>query len=105
MLPAMALGCLFFGRAFHEADLLLGHLGGVFFAHGAAQHVGLREREAGELVRDLHDLLLIEHDAESLAQDRFELGEFVLDDAAAPLALDELVNHAALDGTRGDRGR
>ncbi len=77
-----------------QEDLaLLGHLGGILFSHGAAEQVGATERVAADDVRDLHDLLLVDHDAEGLFEERFEFGEGVLDCAAAPLALDEVVDH------------
>ena len=93
----LVLGMLVLRRALHEAVALLRHLVRVLLAHGAAQQVGLAERVAGEHVGDLHDLLLIDDDAERLVQDLFELRQLVLDLAAAPLALDEVVDHAALD--------
>ena len=49
-----------------EARLLLGHAGLVFFAHGAAQVVGLPEREAAHHLGDLDDLLLVDDDAVGL---------------------------------------
>ncbi len=88
------------GGALHEAVALLGHFGCVFLAHGAAKQVGVTERVAGEDVRDLHDLFLVDDDAEGLVQDDFEFGQVVADGAAAPLALDEVVDHAAFDGAR-----
>ena len=53
-----------------EEVLLLRHQDLVLLlAHCAAQEVGLSEREAREHLHDLHDLLLIEHDAERLLED------------------------------------
>ena len=46
---------------------------------------------------DLHHLFLVDDDAERLLQDALKLGKHVFDGAAAPLALDEVVDHAALD--------
>ncbi len=48
---------------FHEAGALLGHLFRLLLAHRAAQHVGLTQRIAGQHLRDLHDLLLVENHA------------------------------------------
>ena len=68
---------LVLGGAGHETVALLGHLLRIFFAHGAAQQVGFAERVAGEDVRDLHDLFLVDDDAEGLVQDDFEFGQLV----------------------------
>ncbi len=102
----LGFGELAFGCTGHEDLALLGHLPGVFLAHGAAKQVGATERVAADDVRDLHDLLLVDHDAERFAEQRFEFGEEVLDLAAAPLALDEVVDHAHRAGTieRVERG-
>ena len=59
----------------HEFRALLRHALGVFLAHGAAEHVGTAERVAGDDLRGLHDLLLINHHAVGLAADFLE--EFV----------------------------
>ena len=48
------------------------HLGLDLLAHGAAQQIGFAERIAGEILRDLHHLLLIDDDAVGLLQDRLE---------------------------------
>jgi len=63
-----------FGRALDEMRALLLHLPADFLTHCAAQQVRLAEREAGEDLRGLHHLLLIDDDAEGLLQDRLELG-------------------------------
>ena len=93
----MSLGNLLFGGSGHEDVALLGHLGGVFLAHGAAEQVGAAERVAADDGADLHDLLLVDDDAEGLVEDGLEFGEEIFDGAAAPLALDEVVDHAALN--------
>ena len=85
------------GGAAHEALALLGHGLGIFLAHGAAQQVGFTQRVAGQAVGDLHHLLLVDDDAQRLLQHRLQLRQFVLDLLAAPLALDEVFDHAALD--------
>ncbi len=92
-------GMLVGGGSGHEALALFAHLGGVLFAHGAAQEVGFAECVAGDGGGDLHDLLLVDHDAEGLLEDDFHLGQVVLDGAAAPLALDEVIDHGHGAGT------
>ena len=47
-LAGLGLGELALGGAGHEDLALLGHLGGVFFAHGAAEQVGATERVAAD---------------------------------------------------------
>ena len=61
-------------RAGDETLALRLHLLADLLAHGAAQQIGFAEREAGEDLRGLHHLLLVDDDAEGLAQDRLELG-------------------------------
>ena len=58
----------------HEAAALLLHLAADLLSHRATQQVGLAERIAGEDLRRLHHLFLVDDDAEGLAQDRLELG-------------------------------
>ncbi len=84
--------------AAHKAVALPGHFVGILLAHGAAQQIGFAQRVAGEHVGDLHHLLLVNDDAERLLEHRLHLGEHVLHLAAAPLALDEIICHAALNG-------
>ena len=50
------------------------HLLPDLLAHGAAQQVGFAERVAGEDLRRLHHLLLVDDDAEGLLQHRLQLG-------------------------------
>ena len=61
--------------AFDEFGPFLGHGVGVFFTHGAAEHVGAAEGVAGDDLGGFHDLLLVDHDAVGLAADFLE--EFV----------------------------
>ncbi len=88
------------GRASHERDALLGHLLGDLLSHRASQQVGAAERVAADRGADLHDLLLIDDDAERFSQDGLKLREHVLDRTATPLALDEVIDHTALDWPR-----
>ena len=72
---AVAEAALF--HAAREALVLLVELGLLLLAHRAPQDVGLTEREPGDLLRDRHDLLLIDDQAvcriEDVAQRLFEL--------------------------------
>ena len=69
-----------------EAFALRLHLLADLLAHGATQQVGFAERIAGEDLRRLHHLLLVDDDAEGLAQDRLELGMDVVGLLASVLA-------------------
>ena len=53
-----------------ELRAQLGHLGLVLLAHRLAQDVRLAHREAGQLPRGHHHLLLVDHHAIRLSQDR-----------------------------------
>ena len=75
-------------RAFDEARPLGVHLGLDLLAHGTAQQVGAAQRIAAQHLRDLHDLLLVDHDAVGLLQDPFEQRMQVVRLLLAVLALD-----------------
>ena len=55
-----------FSRTGAENVTVLGHLLGLFLAHGPAQHVGATERVAAQYLCGLHHLLLVDHDAVGL---------------------------------------
>ena len=93
------LGKLALGGAGEEDLALLLHLGGILLTHGAAEEVGATQRVAADDVRDLHDLLLVDHDAEGLFEERLEFGQRVFDEAGIPFAPDEVVDHAHGAGT------
>ena len=84
--------------AFQEALALRGHFLGLLLPHGAAQDVGIAQRIPGQAIRDLHHLFLIHNHAVGLFQNLFQLREIVGNLLAAVLAVDEVVNHPALDG-------
>ena len=58
--------------ALQELVLLGGHDVGLLLPHRLAQDVGLAERVAGQGGGDLHDLLLVDHDAVGPGQDRLQ---------------------------------
>ena len=80
----------------------LRHLLGLLLAHRAAQQVGAAERVAGQHLRDLHHLLLVQDHAVGRLQDRLQVGMQVVDRPAgrAVLARDEVVDHAGLQRAR-----
>ena len=61
-------------RALDEDRALRLHLLADLLAHGAAQQIGLAQRVAGQDLRDLHHLFLVDDDAEGFFQDRLERG-------------------------------
>ena len=92
-------------RAVDEDGALLRHLLGLLLAHGAAQQVGAAERVAGQHLRDLHDLLLVQDHAVGRLQDRLQVRVQVVDGAAgaAVLAVDEVLHHARLQRARAEQ--
>ena len=76
-------------RALDEVLALGLHLRADLLAHGPAQQVGGAERIAGQLLGDLHDLLLVDHDPEGLLQDAFQRRIEVIDRLLVVLARDE----------------
>ena len=92
-------------RAVDEGSLLLVHLGFELLTHGPAQQVGTAQRVPGQRLRRLHHLLLINHDAVGLGNDRLEQGVQVVDLLLAVLTAD--VGRNVLHWTRtveGDDG-
>src|SRR5690606_22834705 len=70
------------------------------------KHVALAQRVAGEAARDLHHLLLIDHDAVSLGENFLHQGMVNLDRFAAVFPRDERRNHVhwtrAIESANGD---
>ncbi len=66
----LLLRCAALERARDEDFALLRHLFDIFLAHRAAQQVGAAQAIAADQLRHLHNLLLVDHDAVSLAQHR-----------------------------------
>ena len=79
MRSAFFSGTLLGSAAGDEFGALRRHFLFFLFAHGAAQNVGLAEREACQAVGDLHHLFLVEDDAVGLFKNVLELREFVGD--------------------------
>ena len=71
---------------------LLRHLLLDLLAHGAAEQIGLAEREAGQDLRDLHHLLLVDDHAIGLFQDRLDRGMQIVGLLAPVLAVDVAVD-------------
>src|SRR6266540_294397 len=83
--------------AVEEAGLLLGHDVELLLAHRAPEQIRLAQAVAGQRRRDLHDLFLVDDDAVGVLQDGLEQRVVVFDALAAVLAVDEVVDHAALE--------
>ena len=71
-----------------EVDPLLGHLLLILFAHGAAQEIGLAQAVAGQQVRRLLHLFLVNEDAVGLLGNFFKERMVEIDLRLALLALD-----------------
>ena len=56
-----------FLTTFNKIETFLGHLGRVFFTHGSAEKVSTAERVSGNELRSILNLLLIDHNAVSIA--------------------------------------
>ena len=95
-----------FLAAFDEGRALALHLLDLLLAHGATQQIRRAQRVAGEQLRGLHDLLLVDEHAVRFLGDRFEQGMRVLDLHAPMPALDEVGNQVHRAGAieRHERG-
>ena len=80
--------------AFHEGLALLGHFLGLLLAHRPAQQVGTAQRVAGDDLRDLHHLLLVDDDPVGGLQAVLQVRMEVVDGLLAALSQDEVVHHA-----------
>ena len=81
------------GAALQELVLLGGHDVGLLLPHRLAEDVGLAEGVTGQGGGDLHDLLLVDHDAVGPGQDRLQQ-RVVVGDLRLPVPpLDEIVDH------------
>src|SRR4029078_1846305 len=78
--------------ALDEAVPLLRHLLLDLLAQGAAEQIGFAEREAGQDLRDLHHLLLVDDHAIGLFQDRLDRWMQIVRLLAAVLAVDVAVD-------------
>ena len=94
-------------RALHEGFLERVEHGFLLLAHGLAELVGLALGEAGQLLRQAHDLLLVDRDAVGLLEELLHLGEVVVDLGRVVLARHEVrdVVHRArtVEGVHGDQ--
>ncbi len=84
----------------HELLLLLAHHRRDLLAHRLAQHVGLGHGEPGHLLRHLHDLLLVDHDAVGVLQDLLEVGVEIADRGATVFAVGVFAVHPGAQRSR-----
>ena len=87
---------------FEDASLLR-HFFGLFLAHRAAQKIRATQRVTCQHLRDLHYLLLIQNNAVRRLEDRLQplmliLGVGICQRLPSVLAIDEIFNHARLQG-------
>src|ERR1044072_1211623 len=89
-----------FDRALDELLFVNGHLLALLLAHRATHEVGFAKCIAGKLLRELHYLLLVDDDAVGVVQDLFHLRHEIANGFLAVVALDEFVDHAAVEWSR-----
>ena len=99
---------LTFGPFFEDRPLL-GHFFRLFLAHGPAQHVSAAQRVAGQLLGNLHHLLLIQDNPVGGFQDRLQPLVLVLrirvgQRFATVLTVHEVINHAGFQRPRTIQG-
>ena len=89
-------------RAVNEDAALLGHLFRLLLAHGAPQQIGATQRIAGQHLRDLHHLFLVENDAVGRRQYGLQIRMQIVDGpvTAVVLAGDEVIDHPRLQRAR-----
>ena len=92
--------------AVHEIAALLFHDGRLFLGHGTAHQIASAQRIPGQLLHDLHDLLLVNDTAVGRFQDGLQLRAVVGDRLGMVFAPDVLGNeiHGArtVQGNTGD---
>src|SRR6266851_5272768 len=79
--------------------LLLGHLFAILLAHGFSQTVGFRHRVSGELLGQLHGLLLINDNALGGIENLLHLRHDVPNALLAVMTLDKVINHSPVYGS------
>src|SRR5687767_11976815 len=87
-------------RAFNKLLLVLRHLFALLLTHRSAHQVGLAERIAGQPLRELHDLFLVDEYAEGIAENVLHLRHQVPHSLLTTVALNELFHHPAIQWSR-----
>src|SRR5688572_7993978 len=87
-------------RAFNKLLLMLRHLFALLLTHGSAHQVGFAECVAGQPLRELHDLFLVDEYAEGVAENVLHLWHQVPDSLLSPMPLNKLFDHAAIQWPR-----
>ena len=95
-LICFSLAQAFLLRSLDESLLLGFHHARNFFPHSLAQDIGFSHRKSCQLGGDFHHLLLIDNDALSLFQDRFELRAFIANSLRVVFAFYKFICHSAL---------
>ena len=88
------------GRATDKPLALRCHFLGNLLAHGSTQQVGFTQGITGQSMGNLHYLFLINDYTQGLFKDLFQFRQLVFDLFPAMLAINEIVDHAALDRAR-----
>ena len=96
-------------RPFFKGAALLGHLFRLFLTHCTTQHIRTAEGIAGKLLGNLHDLFLVQDDAISWLQHRFQAFVLPLHVRirylfATVLTVDKVIHHPRLQRPRTEQG-
>ena len=76
------------------------HLLGLFLAHSPTQQISGSKTETGQLLCNLHYLLLIQDHSVGWLQDGFNTVVQIDHRLAAVFSIDEIINHSRLQRTR-----
>ena len=93
------------GCTINKLTLVLLHLTFLLLTHGPAEQVRFTQGITSQVLGDLHDLLLVNHDSVGFLQNwlQFDVGE--INRFAPMLAVNKLWNQAGIQGTRPIEGK
>ena len=84
---------------------MLLHLTFLLLTHGTAEQVRFPQGITSQVLGDLHDLLLVDHDAVGFLQNRLQFHVGEINRFPPMLAVDELWNQTRIQGTRPVEGK
>ncbi len=80
----------------HEDAAMLLHLSHLLLTHGPTKKIGLSQGIPRQILRDAHDLLLVNHDSVGLAENRLKDLVSEINRLTSMLAVDELGNQSGI---------
>ena len=84
-------------RTVNERLFVDRHLLNIFLAHRPPHQIGLTETISGQLLCELHDLLLIDEHAECVAENIFHLRQQIFGWLEAAMSVDKIIDHTAIE--------